>query len=152
MRGITIVLHGDDFVSAGPTHQLEWLDKVMDTLCVEAHRDGGIFSEWEEQPQTREAENGVVEGTIKVRDADGAHQIFARHNSHRIDGCLSQHGAARQRFIEASMSTLLYRGLKPFEFSHSGQIVTRHNFTVSELIFANYITRRVFSYLIFWVT
>ena len=62
----------------------------------------------------------AVEGTIKVLDADDAHQMqpstiwfpFVEGKQGRCDvaGQL-QLGAARQRIIEASMSTLLYTGL-----------------------------------------
>ena len=51
LSGIRTVVHGDDFMSGGPRHQLQWLEEVPDkTLRVEAHSDGSVHrAAWEKK-------------------------------------------------------------------------------------------------------
>ena len=37
VRGVRIIVHGDDFISGGPRHQLKWLEEVMDKHCESKH-------------------------------------------------------------------------------------------------------------------
>ena len=45
VRGIRTIVHGDDFKSGGPRHQLEWLEGVMDTHFESKHTVMGASSE-----------------------------------------------------------------------------------------------------------
>ena len=45
VRGFRTILHGDDFKSGGPRHQLEWLEGVMDTHFESKHTVMGASSE-----------------------------------------------------------------------------------------------------------
>ena len=45
VRGIKIVVHGDDFISDGARHHLIWLEKVMDKLVESKHTVMGASSD-----------------------------------------------------------------------------------------------------------
>ena len=45
VRGIKIVVHGDDFISGGARHHLIWLEEVMDKLVESKHTVMGASSD-----------------------------------------------------------------------------------------------------------
>ena len=45
VTGIRIIVHGDDFMSGGPKHQLQWLEEVMDKHFESKHTVMGSSSD-----------------------------------------------------------------------------------------------------------
>ena len=45
VRGLRIIVHGDDLISGGPRHQLKWLEEVMDKHFESKHTVMGASSD-----------------------------------------------------------------------------------------------------------
>ena len=114
LSGIRTVVHGDDFMSGGPRHQLKWAGRSPgQTLRVEAHSDGSVQrAAWEKklQEKFREARRRFVvalpvgaSAKKRAEDSQGD-AIHLQGRGERIEKALEQGAGEPGNLTFASFS------------------------------------------------